>query len=210
MQEMSPLFYIIILIFSVILHEIAHGYAALHFGDHTAEYQGRLTLNPLPHLDLYGSVILPILLLITHAPFLIGWAKPVPYNPANFRPERRRVGELFVASAGILTNIFLAIVFSLVIRISHSIPALPQSVVELSAVIVLVNIVLAVFNLIPIPPLDGSKILFNSLGYKAYRFERAFEKYSLVILILFVFFLWQLITPFIFEVFRLGTGLPLS
>jgi hypothetical protein len=90
MQETSPIFYILVLIISVIIHEIAHGYAALHYGDHTAEYQGRLTLNPLKHLDPYGSVILPLLLLLTHAPFLIGWAKPVPYNPDNFNPANRR------------------------------------------------------------------------------------------------------------------------
>jgi Zn-dependent protease len=207
MQEMSPLFYIIILIFSVILHEIAHGYAALHFGDHTAEYQGRLTLNPLPHLDLYGSVILPILLLITHAPFLIGWAKPVPYNPNNFRPEARRRGEIMVASAGILTNLALVIFFSIVIRVANVIPSTPPSIVTLSAVIVLVNIVLALFNLVPIPPLDGSKILFGLLGYRSYRFERLFEKYSIVVLLLFIFFLWQFITPVIFIIFRLLTGL---
>jgi Zn-dependent protease len=207
MQEMSPLFYIIILIFSVILHEIAHGYAALHFGDHTAEYQGRLTLNPLPHLDLYGSVILPILLLITHAPFLIGWAKPVPYNPNNFRPEARRRGEIMVASAGILTNLALVVFFSIVIRVATVVPAIPPSVITLSAVIVLVNIVLALFNLVPIPPLDGSKILFGLLGYRSYRFERLFEKYSIVVLLLFIFFLWQFITPVIFIIFRLLTGL---
>jgi Zn-dependent protease len=207
MQEMSPLFYIIILIFSVILHEIAHGYAALHFGDHTAEYQGRLTLNPLPHLDLYGSIILPLLLLLTHAPFLIGWAKPVPYNPNNFRPEARRRGEIMVASAGILTNLALVIFFSIVIRVANVIPSTPPSIVTLSAVIVLVNIVLALFNLVPIPPLDGSKILFGLLGYRSYRFERLFEKYSIVVLLLFIFFLWQFITPVIFIIFRLLTGL---
>ncbi len=209
MQEISPLFYIIVLIFSVIVHEIAHGYAALHYGDHTAQYQGRLTLNPLPHMDLYGSIILPVLLLLTHAPFLIGWAKPVPYNPDNFSPSKRRSGELFVASAGILTNLFLAALFSIVIRVSVTIPAIPSSAISLLAIIVLVNIVLAVFNLVPIPPLDGSKILFSLIGYKAYRFERVFEKYSLLFLLVFVFFLWQCITPLIFKIFTFGTGIAL-
>ena len=111
MQGISPIFYIIVLIMSVVIHEVAHGYAALKYGDTTAKYAGRLTLNPLKHLDLYGSVIIPLLLVITNAPFLIGWAKPVPYNPNNFRPEDRRAGTFWVASAGILANLALAVFF---------------------------------------------------------------------------------------------------
>jgi Zn-dependent protease len=112
-----------------------------------------------------------------------------------------------VASAGILTNLALVVFFSIVIRVATVVPAIPPSVITLSAVIVLVNIVLALFNLVPIPPLDGSKILFGLLGYRSYRFERLFEKYSIVVLLLFIFFLWQFITPVIFIIFRLLTGL---
>ena len=192
---------------SVVIHEIAHGYAALHYGDHTAEYQGRLTLNPLKHLDLYGSVLLPVLLIVTNAPFLIGWAKPVPYNPANFKPEERRVASIWVASAGILANIAIAVFFSIIIRLSGSFHFIPESFIPLASVIVLLNIVLAIFNLIPIPPLDGSKILFGLLGYKALKFERFFERYSILVLLFFVFFLWQFITPVIYLIFSLLTGL---
>ena len=164
MQETHPVFYVVILIMSVVIHEIAHGYAALRFGDHTAEYQGRLTLNPLKHLDLYGSILLPLLLVISNAPFLIGWAKPVPYNPDNFSPEERRVASIWVASAGILANLAIAIFFSIVIRLASVLSFIPDQIIPLASVIVLLNIVLAVFNLLLFSPLDGSKILFGFLG----------------------------------------------
>lgn len=207
MAEINSIFYILVLIMSVVIHEIAHGYAALHYGDHTAEYQGRLTLNPIKHLDLYGSILLPVLLIVTHAPFLIGWAKPVPYNPANFKPEERRVASIWVAAAGILANIAIAVFFSAVIRLAGVVTFIPESIIPLAGVIVLLNIVLAIFNLIPIPPLDGSKILFGLLGYKSHRFERFFEKYSIFVLLFFVFFLWQFITPVVYLIFKSITGL---
>lgn len=206
MQELNPVFYVVILIMSVVIHEIAHGYAALHFGDTTAKYKGRLTLNPLKHLDMFGSVILPLILVITHAPFLIGWAKPVPYNPENFRPEERRKGILWVASAGILANLALAILFGIVVRAGMYL-GLPTEVINLSGAIVLINIVLAIFNLVPIPPLDGSKILFSAIGYKSTRFEAWFEKYSIFILLFFIFFLWDFLVPVVFFLFSLITGL---
>lgn len=206
MQELNPIFYVVILIMSVVIHEIAHGYAALHFGDTTAKYKGRLTLNPLKHLDMFGSVILPLILVITHAPFLIGWAKPVPYNPENFRPEERRKGILWVASAGILANLALTILFGIVVRAGIYL-GLPTEVINLSGAIVLINIVLAIFNLVPIPPLDGSKILFSTIGYKSTRFEAWFEKYSIFILLFFIFFLWDFLVPVVFFLFSLVTGL---
>lgn len=209
MQETSPIFYIIVLIMSVVIHEIAHGYAALHHGDHTAEHQGRLTLNPIKHLDLYSSIILPLLLILTHAPFLVGWAKPVPYNPENFAPAKRRIATIWVASAGILTNLAIAIFFSMIIRLAVARILIPANFIPLCSVIVLLNIVLAVFNLVPIPPLDGSKILFNLGGYKMLRVERFFEKYSLIALLVFVFFLWQFITPVIYFIFEILTGLSI-
>lgn len=207
MQEINPIFYIIVLIMSVVIHEIAHGYAALRYGDHTAEYEGRLTLNPLKHLDLYGSIFLPLLLILSHAPFLIGWAKPVPYNPANFRPEDRRIGSIWVASAGILANLAIAVFFSIVIRLAIFLPVIPDFIIPLAGAIVLLNIVLAVFNLMPFPPLDGSKILFGILGYKSMKLERFMEKYSFLFLLFFIFVLWRFITPVIDMVFRLLTGL---
>lgn len=207
MQEISPIFYIVVLIFSVVIHEIAHGYAALHFGDTTAKYQGRLTLNPIKHLDLFGSILLPLLLIMTKAPFLIGWAKPVPYNPNNFRPEDRRKGTFWVASAGVLANLSIAVFFGLIIRLSPFVGFIPSGTINLLAVVVSVNIVLAVFNLVPIPPLDGSKILFSILGYKALKLERLFERYSMIVILIFVFFVWQLITPVIFKLFTVITGI---
>src|SRR3989344_6121618 len=105
MNATDSIFYIIILIMSVVIHEFSHGYVAEYFGDKTARYAGRLTLNPLVHLDIFGSIILPTLLVLTHAPFLFGWAKPVPYNPDNL--SNKKWGTIAVASAGILANIFI-------------------------------------------------------------------------------------------------------
>lgn len=207
MQETHPVFYVVILIMSVVIHEIAHGYAALRYGDHTAEYQGRLTLNPLKHLDLYGSIILPLLLVVSNAPFLIGWAKPVPYNPDNFRPEERRIASIWVASGGIMANLAIAIFFSIVIRLAVALPVIPDQIIPLASVIVILNIVLAVFNLMPFPPLDGSKILFGILGYRSAPVERFLEKYSIIALLFFIFFLWRFITPIIYIFFRLLTGI---
>lgn len=208
MQEINSIFYIVVLIMSVVIHEIAHGYAALHYGDHTAEYQGRLTLNPFKHLDLYGSIVLPLLLILMHAPFLVGWAKPVPYNPENFRPEERRRASIWVAAAGILANLAIAVFFSLVLRVLILTGSFGGSpIIEPLKMVVLINIVLAMFNLMPFPPLDGSKILFGILGYKSYKLERFMERYSIVFLLIFIFFIWQFVSPVILSLFRLMTGL---
>jgi Zn-dependent protease len=207
MPDLNSIFYIIVLLMSVVVHEVAHGYAALYFGDKTAEYAGRLTLNPLKHLDPFGSVILPLLLVISNAPFLIGWAKPVPYNPANLRDQKR--GTLWVASAGILVNLAIAIFFGIIIRLSVATGILSASFVSLASVIVLLNIVLAIFNLIPIPPLDGSKILFTLLGNSGRKIEALSTKYSLFILLFFIFFLWKFISPVVYSLFALITGLSL-
>lgn len=207
MQDLNSIFYIVVLLMSVVIHEVAHGYAALYFGDKTAEYAGRLTLNPLKHLDPFGSVILPLLLVITHAPFLIGWAKPVPYNPANLRNQKTAV--IWVASAGVLANLSIALFFGIVIRVSLATGMLGASFIELASIVVLLNIVLAIFNLVPIPPLDGSKILFTLLGHQGRKLEAFISKYSLFVLLFFILFLWQYIAPVIYIVFRLITGISL-
>ncbi len=204
MQDLNPIFYIVVLIMSVVIHEVAHGYAALYFGDKTAEYQGRLTLNPLKHLDPFGSVILPLILVLTNAPFLIGWAKPVPYNPNNLRDKFK--GTLWVASAGILANLAIAVFFGLMIRLSLAFGILGPAFVSLASVIVLLNVVLAIFNLVPIPPLDGSKILFTLLGKNGRKVEALMEKYSLFFLLIFIFWLWNFVSPVIFWMFELITG----
>lgn len=154
---MSPeiLILIVILIFSVVIHEVSHGYVANLLGDPTARLQGRLTLNPLRHLDPVGSIILPAILVFTSSPFLFGWAKPVPYNPYNFQ-KGGRWGEALVAGAGPAVNIFLAAIFAVLIRLGGS--ASPEFF-ELGFAVVYINVMLAIFNMIPIPPLDGSKVL---------------------------------------------------
>ena len=148
-------FTILVLIFSVILHEVAHGYAANWLGDRTAKLAGRLTLNPLPHIDPVGSVIIPALLVLTNAGFMFGWAKPVPYNPYNLKNQRW--GEAFVAVAGVATNLLIAVLFALIARVSFGQGA--DMFGTLASLVCVVNLYLGLFNLIPIPPLDGFGVL---------------------------------------------------
>jgi len=188
---------------SVVVHEVSHGYAALALGDPTAKYQGRLTLNPLSHVDPVGSFLVPLLGYLAGG-FIIGWAKPVPFNPYNLR--NARWGESLVAIAGPLSNIALAVVFGLIIRFASGYAFLNQSFLNLAGFVVLINITLAIFNLVPIPPLDGSKILFAVLPYKWHALRESFEKFGLVLVFIFVFFLWQTMSPFISHLFTLLTG----
>ncbi len=203
MQELDVIFYVVILIMSVVIHEVSHGFMALYFGDQTAKHRGRLTLNPLPHLDIFGSILLPALLVITNAPFLIGWAKPVPYNPDNLRD--RKWGEVWVAAAGILANLFLAIFFGLILRFVTPY-YFSTELVSILSTIVLVNLALALFNLVPIPPLDGSKILFGFLPLRAEGFRNFMEQYALVLLIVFIVFFSDVLYPILKFLFTLITG----
>lgn len=199
------IFQIVILIFSVVVHEVSHGYAAYFLGDSTAKYQGRLTLNPVKHLDLFGSIFLPMLLFLSNSSFLIGWAKPVPYNPYNLKNQRW--GEAIVAGAGPASNILIAIVFGLMIRFGLSLELIQSpEILRIMSSIVFINILLAVFNLVPIPPLDGSKILFTSLGVGWSKTRLFLEQYGIFIVLFFVFFLWGLILPIIRGLFMFITG----
>ncbi len=195
------IFQIIILILSVMIHEISHGAMALAFGDKTAQYEGRLTLNPIKHLDWYGSIILPLFLYIFHVPFLIGWAKPVPYNPYNLK--HRKIAEPLVAFAGPISNLLIATIFGVAIRFLGNSP-----ISIIFQFIVLLNISLAVFNLLPVPPLDGSKILFAFLPIRSrFIFSDIASRYGLFLIIGLMLFLPQIISPAIYYLFGLITGL---
>lgn len=176
---------IIILLFSVILHEVMHGFVALKFGDTTAQRMGRLTLNPIPHIDLFGTILLPVLLIFTGSPILFGWAKPVPINPLNFRSIRK--GELFVSAAGILANFALAAAAA---AIYHVLNALPQQFPFIIGAIlqftIKINLVLGVFNLFPIPPLDGSKILLSQLPLHLAKEYEKLDRYGFLLLLIFM------------------------
>lgn len=148
---------LIILIYSAILHEIAHGFVANRLGDPTARLAGRLTLNPKSHIDLTMSILLPLLLIFSHSPIIFGAAKPVPVDPFNLKEGRKDMA--LVALAGPLTNVLIAIAASIIFKILDAIPILfPSEVGLILYMIVQYNLLLAVFNLIPIPPLDGSKV----------------------------------------------------
>lgn len=192
---------IAILILSVIIHEVAHGLMADRLGDPTARLQGRLTLNPIKHIDPIGSILVPIVTSL--GGFTFGWAKPVPYNPYNLK--NKRSGEFLIALAGPVSNLVIALVFGLIIR--YMFVGVLTPFLEVSAHIVIVNIVLAVFNLIPIPPLDGSKLLFAFLPHQYGKLRHTLELYAPILILVVVFFLWNVISPIIWPIFRVFTGM---
>lgn len=200
---MELIFFIAILIMSVVVHEVSHGFAALALGDPTAKYQNRLTLNPLSHLDPIGSVLVPLLGYFAGG-FVIGWAKPVPFNPYNLRNQKW--GEAIVALAGPFSNICLAVIFGLLLRFMAGSSFLNPQFFSLAGYVVFLNIALAVFNLMPIPPLDGSKILFALLPYKWQKLRESWERYGLILVLIFIFFIWQLISPVIVLIFNFLVG----
>jgi len=186
----QQIFVVVIIIFSAVIHEVMHGVAADYLGDKTARYAGRLTLNPIPHLDPFGSVMLPIVLAVAGSPVFFGYAKPVPYNPYNLRPGR--FSEAIVAGAGPASNLAIALVFGLIIRLG----ILPLEISSIVFLIVVINTMLFLFNLIPVPPLDGSKViealLPHSLQYRYSAWRRQME-YSpflgMGVVLLFIFLL---------------------
>ena len=196
---MLSLFHFLVLIFSIIIHEVSHGAMAKELGDDTAEKMGRLTLNPLAHLDFFGSILLPLFLFIsTSGQFVFGWAKPVPYNPFKLKNPRR--DSAILAFAGPLANLSLALIFGILIRLK----IFPLAVLPYFLTIVSTNLVLAIFNLTPIPPLDGSKILFYL--FPSPKLEIFMLQYGFFLLIFFLFFGWNLVTPLIDLLFHLMTG----
>lgn len=205
MEGIDLIFSIAVLIMSVVVHEVSHGYAASLLGDQTARYAGRLSLNPIKHLDPIGSVVVPLITSI--GGFVFGWAKPVPVNPYNLRGK---YGELIVSLAGPASNITLALIFGLLIRFSFTSGLLPVSFMTIAATIVLINIVLAVFNLVPIPPLDGSKVLFNLMPVHLRHIREFLERYAFIFILVFIFFVWQFLFPVVSWLFFLMTGLPIG
>lgn len=203
---MFSLFSLAILILSIVIHEVAHGLAALSQGDQTAKYQGRLTLNPLKHIDPVGSVIVPLLCAMLPGSMMFGWAKPVPYNPYNMRNGRK--SELLVAFAGPASNLIIALFCGLIIRFLGP-SGMPVATLTILSATALINIVLAIFNLTPLPPLDGSKILLNLFPKINHKIQDFFEKYGIFATIIFIFFIWQFFTPLIVILFKLITGLSI-
>jgi len=209
---MEIIFILIVLLFSVIIHEIAHGSVALYLGDQTAKNEGRLTLNPLKHLDPIGSVIVPLFLALmanlTGGGIILGWAKPVPVNPYNFRDQK--YGQAKVALAGPAANFLIALIFGTIIRFiseQNQTNLFYQNSITIFGFIVWINLLLGIFNLIPIPPLDGSHILFTFLPYSFQKTRFFFAQYGLLFLLIFIFFLFPLIIPIIRFLFKLITGI---
>jgi len=204
------IFTIIVLILSIIIHEVAHGYAAQALGDPTAKLAGRLTLNPIPHIDPIGSVVIPGLLVLTGAGVLFGWAKPVPYNPYNLKNQRW--GEAIVGVAGAATNLTIAVIFAMVARVAYG--AGVADFAELAIVVVFVNLSLGLFNLIPFPPLDGFTVLRGILPTRLAlpfrEFEEKLQRGGILTLVIFLFVFTQFFSePFyrlVFGAFRFLVG----
>lgn len=204
---LDTIFLVAVIIFSAVVHEVMHGVAADRLGDPTARLAGRLTLNPFPHLDLFGSILLPLTLALAHSPIFFGYAKPVPYNPYNLRPGR--FSEAIVAGAGPLSNLVIALIGGLIIR-----SGLAAGATDIVFLIVVVNVMLAFFNMIPVPPLDGSKVLESLLphglaeGYS--RFRSSMEGNPLagmLIVVLFIYMLGGVFSSFIYSIASALAGL---
>ncbi|OGM99753.1 MAG: hypothetical protein A2817_00865 [Candidatus Yanofskybacteria bacterium RIFCSPHIGHO2_01_FULL_39_8b] len=197
-----PIFYIIVILYSVTIHEVSHGLMANSLGDPTAKNLGRLSLNPIKHLDLFGSIILPFVLFITTG-FAFGYAKPVPYNPNNLNDIK--YGPVKVAIAGPLSNLILALLFGLTLRFMPDVFS-TSLVPDLFSRIVLLNLVLAIFNMFPIPPLDGHWLLMAFLpprmdAVKVYIYKNSFILFPIFLIVFMVF-----VSPLIYWLFQLITG----
>ncbi len=196
------IFQIIVLVFSAIVHEYMHGWMADRLGDPTAKDAGRLTLNPIPHLDLFGSVLLPAMLVLSNVGFVFGWAKPVPFNPYNL--SDKKYGSAKVALAGPLGNLIVALFFGLILRFIN----LPSpELAMLFSMIVQINLLLMVFNLVPIPPLDGSKVVMPFLPINMQENMIKLEKYGMFIVLLFIMFGFSIVIPIINFLFRVIVGI---
>jgi len=199
------IFQIIVLVFSAIIHEYMHAWMADRLGDPTAKDLGRLTLNPIPHIDMFGSIILPFVLVITGAGFVIGWAKPVPFNPNNLRDQK--YGSAKVALAGPAGNLITALFFGLILRFFAGQLLLINPIIpELLSIIVFINLLLMIFNLLPVPPLDGSKVIMPFLPYNWQVKFSSIERYGIFLVLVFVMFGFSIIIPIIYFLFKLIVG----
>lgn len=200
MDFSSLLFYFLVIIPSAIIHEYAHGWMAYQLGDSTAKYAGRLTVDPRAHIDMWGTILMPLgLLLLSGGNFLFAYAKPVPYNPYNLKDQKW--GPALVGIAGPLANLLLAACFALLFRLFPSSLFAP-----FFAIIVMANVTLMVFNLLPIPPLDGSKILYAVLPPSAHQVRTFLDRYGFMILLFFIFFMFDIIRPIITGLMRVLIG----
>lgn len=201
--SISFIFSIAVLVMSVVIHEVSHGWMAYILGDPTAKMAGRLTLNPIPHIDPVGSILVPLILAILPGGIVFGWAKPVPYNPYNLKVKN---GPAYVALAGPASNFIIAIIFSLLIRSGVGVSLLGAGALPILSTIVLINIMLGLFNLIPVPPLDGSTILFSFFPYRS-KFVETFYRYQFVIILAIIFGAGFIIDKLLTLIFHLFTGL---
>jgi Zn-dependent protease len=208
------LFELFVFLFSVVIHEVSHGFVAERLGDPTARRLGRLTLNPVSHIDPIGSVALPLLMalpaLFGGTPIIFGWAKPVPYDPSYLKNPK--AGGGIIAAAGPVSNLLIAAIFGILLRNLAYFPISPTSQLPvLFALIIYINILLAIFNLVPIPPLDGSKVLFAVLPYHsaAYRFLSSLEQWGFFLVLAFIFLGGMtFVQPLISWLFTLFVGMP--
>jgi Zn-dependent protease len=205
---MEIFFVLIVIIFSIVIHEVAHGSVADLEGDPTARYAGRLTLNPIKHIDPVGSILVPLFCVIFPSRFIFGWAKPVPINPYNFKDQK--YGELKVALAGPSANLIIALFFGLLIRFF---PELIPGGIFIFSYIVFINILLAIFNLLPIPPLDGSHIFFTFFPRLENKIKTLYSGGGFLmfpLLFLFIFVLFPFVLNIVFIFFELITGAKMS
>lgn len=207
------LIFLPVLLVSVVLHEVAHGWVARSQGDPTAERAGRLTLNPAPHIDPIGSLVVPLVLLLMPGGLLFGWARPVPVDPRNFRHPKR--GDILVSLAGVAVNLLLAVLFAGLMAVGvvlagGGIPE-PGGTATVGAVLyragalgVILNLILTVFNLLPIPPLDGSHVVAQLLPARLRTSYRQLGRYGLGILLLIVFLLPDLLDALLWPAYALA------